>query len=192
MHLGELQAVVGQLYSRGAAFIAERLGYTPANKAGDTFTGPVIAGFGASFGNIARAATDTLDWYEEGTFTPVVSGTTTAGAATYTRQQGEFTRIGNKVMFSIGLGWSAHTGTGNIVITGLPYTSRNFGGRGWACSVYYNGLAVGAGKELAVLLTPNSSQFNLYASDPGGAAAALVAMDTVVSELYISGVYEVA
>jgi hypothetical protein len=161
MHLGELQAVVAQLYTRGAAFIAERLGYTPASQ-------------------------------EIGIFTPVVSGTTSAGAATYTRQQGEYTKVGNKVIFSMGLGWSAHTGTGNIVISGLPYTSRNVGGRGWAFSAYYNGLLVGAGKELTIVLTPNSSQFNLYASDPGGAAAALVAMDTVVSELYISGVYEVA
>lgn len=192
MHVEEARALLANLYSNGKAFITSALGYTPANKAGDTFTGPVIAGFGASFGNIARAATDTLDWYEEGTFTPVVSGTTTAGAATYTRQQGEFTRIGNKVMFSIGLGWSAHTGTGNIVITGLPYTSRNFGGRGWPFSAYYNGLLVGAGKELSIVLTPNSSQFNLYASDPSGAAAVLVAMDTIVSELYISGVYEAA
>lgn len=192
MHLGELQAVVAQLYTRGAAFIAERLGYTPANKAGETFTGPVNANQGATFGNASQPGVTTLDWYEEGTFTPVVSGTTVAGAATYTQQQGEFTRIGNKVMFSIGLGWSAHTGTGNIVITGLPYTSRNFGGRGWAFSAYYNGLAVGAGKELAIVLLPNASQFNLYANDQAGGGAGFVAMDTVVPELYISGVYEVA
>jgi hypothetical protein len=62
MHPGELQAIIGQLYTRGAAFLAERLGYTPANRAGDTFTGNV--GIGAApganlhvnFGNTPAAA----------------------------------------------------------------------------------------------------------------------------------------
>jgi len=63
--------------------------------------------------------------YETGTFTPGVEGTTLAGVGTYTKQNGHYTRIGNICWVTCFIGWSAHTGTGNIRITGLPFTSRN-------------------------------------------------------------------
>lgn len=73
--------------------------------------------------NVSDANTAVLDYYQEGTFTPVVAGTSTAGAGTYTLQQGSYTRVGNIVFFELWAAWSAHTGTGNIRITGLPYTN---------------------------------------------------------------------
>jgi len=56
------------------------------------------------------------------TFTPTVKGSTTAGTGTYSVQSGKYTRTGNLVSFHIELTWSAHTGTGNTVIAGLPTT----------------------------------------------------------------------
>lgn len=44
MHLDETRGLLANLISRGAAFIIQQLGYTPANKAGDTFTGDVGVG----------------------------------------------------------------------------------------------------------------------------------------------------
>jgi len=64
---------------------------------------------------------NTLDDYEQGTFTPVITGTTTAGTATYTDQNGRYTKIGNVVYFRIDCIWSGHTGTGNLTITGFPF-----------------------------------------------------------------------
>lgn len=55
-------------------------------------------------------------------FTPVVSGTSTAGTGTYTTQSGEYSVSGNRVSFSIHVTWTAHTGTGNTIVTGLPST----------------------------------------------------------------------
>lgn len=62
--------------------------------------------------------------YAEGTFTPTVVGSTTAGVGTYTVQQGNYTRIGNRCFFNLVVVWSATTGTGNLQIGGLPFTSN--------------------------------------------------------------------
>jgi hypothetical protein len=55
-----------------------------------------------------------------GTFTPVIVGTVTAGTATYSVQNGAYCKIGNMVNFSMSITWTGHTGTGSISITGLP------------------------------------------------------------------------
>lgn len=155
-----------------------------------TFTGLMSASLGGSFGNSAQAGATVLDWYQEGTFTPTVSGTSTAGAATYTARIAGYTRIGNVVHVQIYVGWSAHTGTGNIKITGMPFTS-SLSTYGYASfSATYSGLTVGAGKELsAMFLTDNSTEITLQASDPSGGASASVAMDGNVTNLFISGTY---
>ena len=68
-----------------------------------------------------------LDDYEEGTFTPGIEGTTTAGTFTpnntYTR--GRYTKVGRLVQVYFGLVYSSFTGTGNIRLTGLPFASEN-------------------------------------------------------------------
>ena len=56
----------------------------------------------------------------QGTFTPVLLGTGTAGAGTYSVQSGTWTRIGDFVQFNLSLTWSAHTGTANMLVNGLP------------------------------------------------------------------------
>ena len=72
---------------------------------------------------VASADANTLDDYEEGTFTPTIIGTTTAGTATYGGgQAGTYTKIGRMVYFSIYLGYSGGTGTGDLRIAGLPFT----------------------------------------------------------------------
>ena len=60
-----------------------------------------------------------------GTFTPFIFGTTTVGTATYSNQLGSYTKIGNRVFVDIYIGWSSHTGTGNIRIGGLPFNSAS-------------------------------------------------------------------
>lgn len=55
-----------------------------------------------------------------GTFTPVVEGSTAAGAGTYTTQSGTWRRVGRQVHVHITVTWTAHTGTGNILLSGIP------------------------------------------------------------------------
>jgi len=84
------------------------------------------SGKGIDFSATAHAAgmtSELFDDYEVGTFTPTVVGSTTAGTATYTNQTGRYTKIGNRVVISIALDYSLHTGTGDMRISGLPYSS---------------------------------------------------------------------
>ena len=58
---------------------------------------------------------------ESGTFTPSITGTSTAGEATYAYRIGKYYKIGKLVHIEIYLSWTAHTGTGNMEIYGLPF-----------------------------------------------------------------------
>jgi len=87
------------------------------------------SGAGITFPATQSASTDanTLDDYEEGTFTPTIRGSTIVGTASYSRQSGIYTKIGNRVFFTIALSWSSGTGTGVLAIGGLPFTQDGGG-----------------------------------------------------------------
>ena len=100
------------------------------NTAGNTIVGVgnlIIgtAGKGIDFSANTAAAgmtSELLSWYEEGTWTPTVIGTTTAGTATYSTQLGTYTRIGRMVYFQLELNWNSGTGAGQLRLSGLPFT----------------------------------------------------------------------
>ena len=58
-----------------------------------------------------------LDDYEEGTWTPAISG------ATHTVQQGYYTKVGDLVFFKLRIAWSAYNNSAGGVLTGLPFTA---------------------------------------------------------------------
>jgi hypothetical protein len=69
-----------------------------------------------------------LSDYEQGTFTPVWTGSTTNPTVTYSTQTGQYTKIGNVVYFNLSLVTTAATGgSGNLVITGLPFSATRIG-----------------------------------------------------------------
>jgi hypothetical protein len=90
-----------------------------------TGTTPTLNGITFPATQVPSADANTLDDYEEGTWTPVVAGSSTAGTGTYTLQEGVYTKIGNMVIVNCGVTWTAHTGTGDLTITGLPFTSSS-------------------------------------------------------------------
>jgi len=63
--------------------------------------------------------------YEEGSWTPTIVGTTTAGAATYSLQEGTYTKVGRQVTVNCAVTWTGHTGTGLMRVSGLPFSVRN-------------------------------------------------------------------
>ncbi len=86
------------------------------------------AGGGIDFSATSGTGTSELfDDYEEGTFTPFVYGTSSSGTATYTGQTGVYTKIGRAVHVKIGIGYTGHTGTGNLEIGNLPFYSQSSG-----------------------------------------------------------------
>ena len=80
----------------------------------------IQSGGGISF-NGDTAAANALDDYEEGTWTPVLSGT--SGTVTHDVQSGTYTKIGNMVTATFTVGCSASTATGAIVFSGMPYSA---------------------------------------------------------------------
>lgn len=132
--------------------------------------------------------TFTSDGYVEGTFTPVIEGNTTAGTGTYTTQLGRYTRIGNRCLFNIRLAWTAHTGTGTMKVTGLPFSTDNTASNNptvsiWSDSLTYTG-------QLSTWMNSGGSSIQL-SQISSGAAATGVPMDTS-GTLFISGQYEIA
>lgn len=106
------------------------------------------------------------------TFSPTVTGSATAGTGTYTDQYGVYFKIGSMVMYQIDLTWTAHTGTGNLQISGLPFTTANNGMNSNA-SVYWSNLTLtAAGSKVIARIAPNSTVV-VVAEITNGAAAAL-------------------
>lgn len=132
-----------------------------------------------------------LDDYEEGTFTPAVVGGTTPGTGTYTTQVGRYTKIGNRVFFNLNLDWSAHTGSGDISVTGLPFTSNSTSGNASSLSVFFTGFnTLLANNILVPIVNVNSSNVSIFQTPAGGGSVGLVTLDTS-AQVIISGHYEV-
>ena len=117
-----------------------------------------ITGTGIAF-NGDTAGANKLNDYEEGTFTPEFAGATTAGTYTYGSRTGHYTKIGDMVNVTIVLSNinTSTAGTGDINITGLPFTSAN--NSSFACgSVILDQFNVsGSTRSLAVRNTPNTA-----------------------------------
>jgi hypothetical protein len=156
---------------------------------------PSASGAGITFPATQSASTNvnTLDDYEEGTFTPTIIGTTSAGTGTYSAnsQIGRYTKIGNRVYFTIYLVWTAHTGTGNMSVAGLPFTSIATAGTFNALSTWNQNITMTALNLLTAYVNVNATTVALAQNPVGGGAATAVAMDTAGS-LMLTGHYEVA
>jgi hypothetical protein len=125
---------------------------------------------------VASSDANTLDDYEEGTFTPTIQGATTSGVGTYTAQNGRYTKVGNLVTFQVFIDWTAHTGAGNMRIGNLPFTN---GGSFWAGSVgYSNGIALSAGFVMTGYVESGQSWVTLQQYPTGGGGTTGIPMDT--------------
>jgi hypothetical protein len=78
--------------------------------------------FSATSSGTGTMTSELLADYEEGTWTPTIIGTGTAGTASYSTQNGTYTKVGRMVYFQCELLWSAGSGSGNLRIAGLPFT----------------------------------------------------------------------
>jgi hypothetical protein len=107
--------------------------------------------------------------YKNTSFTPTIVGSTTAGTGTYSSQVGHYTRMGNMVSFTLQLVWSAHTGTGNLRVAGLPFTSQDTSGLEYVFPVSTNGqLTYTDGDTLLSRMEKNSTQLLVQTEDGAG------------------------
>jgi hypothetical protein len=110
---------------------------------GDTAANGVGVTFPAS--QSASSNANTLDDYEEGSWTPAL-GNVSGGSITYDAQVGKYVKIGNCVYVTCTLDFATYTHTtGNFpAVAGLPFTPANIAYQGYSCfpllqSVTYSG-----------------------------------------------------
>ena len=113
-------------------------------------SGHAIIPAGVTLGTSAGVynAANTLDDYEEGTWTPYFGGSGGNPTVTYSSQRGTYVKTGNMVIAHFKMNWTAWTvdGSGYTTILGLPFTSKS--GSGWytgSISETGNGLVWGSG-----------------------------------------------
>ena len=100
--------------------------------------------FSATSNSSGTMTSELLDDYEEGTFTPTIDVTGTSGtlSISYSNQVGRYVKVGRIVHFTIDIrlsSWSRGTGTGGIMVVGLPFIpvdSGNFSRATGFCNLY--------------------------------------------------------
>ena len=151
---------------------------------------PTTSGTGITFPATASGSTDanTLDDYEEGTFTPTITGSAVAGTATYSSQVGRYTKIGNAVTIQINVDWSSGNGSGTAMyIVGLPFTSQS-GVIHALTTGYVNNIAMTAGEYVTANIAVSSSFIRLFTALVAGGAADDLPYDTA-GGISVGGTY---
>jgi hypothetical protein len=135
----------------------------------------VASGHGISFAATSDASgmsSELLDDYEEGTFTPVFSGTSGAvSGANYSNQAGFYTKIGRHVYFSLYLVLASFSSapSGTLIITGLPFTSLNSTNNYSAANFGYSNEFISTDAPQTGFVGPNASQITCIANQSNDA-----------------------
>jgi hypothetical protein len=124
-----------------------------------------------------------------GTFSPVVEGSSGAGVGTYTQQSGTWRRIGDQVHVQIAVAWTAHTGTGNISVSGIPTSLQpsSFTPRRIGQLVFVAGVAV-SNSIVYAYLNGTATKLSLIQVSNAGSEALIPIATT--GTLYINIVYD--
>lgn len=139
----------------------------------------------------SSADANTLDDYEEGTFTPGVSFGGGSTGITYSAQVGSYTKVGRQVMYGIRVVLTAKgSSTGQALVTGLPFTISNI--TNGFFGAMFGGSALGAGvNSCQGALNPNTTTLFLQSIAAG---VTTVLMDTDFTNntaLNLEGTYPV-
>jgi hypothetical protein len=129
-------------------------GATVTKSLGVGATTPSTSGFGITFPATQSASTDanTLDDYEEGTWTP------TATNVTITSVQGTYTKIGRYVYITFYGVWPTNSNGNAVLVQGLPFTSRTLSGGTGGGSISYNG----SNTDFYTIVNSNTTNIEFY------------------------------
>ena len=145
-------------------------------------------GTGITFPAAVNASSDanTLDDYEEGTWTPTLGGDTG-----YNQRFGRYVKIG-RICWIIGFLWqSGSTGTGSAsIVSGLPFTSAsvNVYNLSTISMSYWGNLTVGPQTNVIGVVTDNTASMSLTI---GGTLPPLTMLQNNAF-IYFSGTYQTA
>ena len=138
------------------------------------------SGAGIYLGVTSGTASNLLDDYEEGTFTPAISMTDNAGSLAYSAQTGYYTKIGDLVHIQLYVQVSNVSGiAGQIRIGGLPFTPANVTNGYIAGSIWLNSTVSGQPFDgdfmITTYLAPNDPTIRMYSLDGDGSVNQLTA-----------------
>ena len=152
---------------------------------------------GVQFANSSPSTdVNTLDAYEEGTFTPTLQDASNSDSEgqTYVTQSGTYTKIGNRVFFELELDVNSAgtlTGGNQATIANLPYAATsgvNFG----ACVVSASGLSITAGQSVSADMLGGDDYLTLRLWDATGGQTPLSITEFNAGSVIISGHYSTA
>jgi hypothetical protein len=138
---------------------------------------------GITFPATQVSATDvnTLDDYEEGTWTPTFSFSTNGDlSVTYTTQVGSYTKIGNTVRLAFNIVTSAFTHTtasGNAQIGTLPFSGANVTGLRQYGSIQLSGITKANYTQASPYAEVNDATIRIQAWGSGQAVSNIAAAD---------------
>ncbi len=159
-----------------------------AGVTGTASTGAMVLPAGIQFDKDG----DTLSYFDEGTWTPTIGGSSTPGTPTYSVQVGKYQRVGKRVTFEGYVVITAISGSpaGTVRIGGLPFAAVNSSNYRVAIHVpYWVGFTSGVSGGV---LEPNTDYIDIYRYIAGSVATLNATEISATSRLMISGSYEVA
>tara|TARA_R100001510_G_C7587060_1_gene157994 strand:- start:287 stop:868 length:582 start_codon:yes stop_codon:yes gene_type:complete len=167
----------------------------------------LASGHGINFaatGDASGMTAELLDEYEEGSFTPIIGGSSSNGSLSYDTQAGTYTRIGRAINFNLVIVTASTVtgGSGTLQIDGLPFSARAtssgqvFGWYGGASIGYFINLSsYGTATQDIKLLGPvqNGTFMRFHSFTNQGDASAPPTQANVNSgaAFYIGGTYEI-
>ena len=117
-----LNAIPGTAGSVGTTYLADASVTSAKIASGHTFS---LNGVQFPATQVPSADANTLDDYEEGSWTPTIYGSSTAGTYTPSSTRSYYTKIGNQVTIYAGIAFSAASGgSGYAIIGGLPFAYK--------------------------------------------------------------------
>lgn len=129
--------------------------------------------------NIVTSSLEKINW------TPIISGSTSAGLGSYTKQVGTYIKLNKLIYITANLAWTAHSGTGNIKLDNLPFIASNSIVQ--PIPIFADGLTINGAPWL--LIKNNTLTADVFVIN-NGVKNPLV-MDTEVTEFNFSGCYEI-
>jgi hypothetical protein len=135
---------------------------------------PSASGAGITFPATQSASTDanTLDDYEEGTWTPILGGSGGTSGQTYNYRQGNYTKVGNVVTCECIIQLTAKgTITTNLQLQGIPFVIKGYPSTTLA---YHYQWTATAGNTISISGNDGDTFFTFWQADVAGGASAIL------------------
>lgn len=127
----------------------------------------------------ASSDANTLDDYEEGTWTPAITFSTPGDlSVAYSTQVGRYTKIGNLVTLDLSITTSTFTHTtasGAAFISGLPFTAASTGH--FCGALLWQGITKASYTDVNLQLAGGGTQLEVVASGSGQSLSSVAAAD---------------